>query len=178
MGICGGYQMLGREIVDGIESASERVDGLGLLTVRTEFAARKVLARPSARLANGTTVTGYQIHHGVVTREAGEGLVGDEGCVVGAVSGTTWHGLFENDEWRRTFLTELARARGKRVVVSPSTCFEDRREARIEALADLVDEHLDVGALLTLVERGVSGRRPARVQLALDAPQPTPSERQ
>lgn len=64
------------------------------------------------------------------------------------------------------------------MVVSPSTCFEDRREARIEALADLVDEHLDVAALLALVERGVTGRRPARVRLALDAPQTSPSERQ
>jgi len=178
MGICGGYQMLGREIVDGIESTSGRVDGLGLLTVRTEFTSRKVLARPTARLADGTTVTGYQIHHGVVTREAGESLVGDEGCVVGAVSGTTWHGLFENDQWRRSFLTELARVNDKRVVVSPSTCFEDRRESRIEALADLVDEHLDVGGLLELLERGVAGRRPARVRLALDAPQSSPSERQ
>ena len=178
MGICGGYQMLGREIVDGVESASGRVDGLGLLTVRTEFTSRKVLARPTARLADGTTVSGYQIHHGVVTREAGESLVGDEGCVVGAVSGTTWHGLFENDQWRRSFLTELARVNDKRVVVSPSTCFEDRREARIEALADLVDEHLDVGALLQLLERGVARRAPARVRLALDAPQSSPSERQ
>ncbi len=178
MGICGGYQMLGREIVDEVESARGRVDGLGLLAVRTEFAARKLLARPSARLADGTTVTGYQIHHGVVTRESGEPLVGDEGCVAGAVSGTTWHGLFENDRWRRGFIAELARASAKRFVVSPVTCFEDRREARIEALADLVDQHLEVDALLALVDGGVTGRPPARVRLVRDWPQSSPSERQ
>lgn len=170
-GICGGYQMLGRVIDDDVESGRGLVDGLGLLPVRTDFVARKVLARPSARLADGSTVTGYQIHHGVVTREAGAPLVGDEGCVAGPVSGTTWHGLFENDQWRRAFLTELATARAKRFVVSPATCFEDRREARIEALADLVDEHLDVDVIMSLVDGGVAGRSPARVRLARETVQ-------
>ena len=177
MGICGGYQMLGREILDEVESARGRVDGLGLLPVATEFAARKVLARPVTRAADGSTVTGYQIHHGVVTREAGRPLVGDEGCVSGSVSGTTWHGLFENDQWRRSFLTELARASAKRFVVSPATRFEDRREARIEALADLVDEHLDVDALLAVAEAGVAPHPPARLELARVV-QSSPSARQ
>ena len=166
MGICGGYQLLGREIDDDVESGRGRVDGLGLLPVTTRFLPTKVLARPSAVLADGSSVTGYQIHHGVVTREAGRALVGDEGCVQGSVSGTTWHGLFENDAWRAAFLTELARGRAKRFVASSATSFAKRREARIEALADLVDEHLDVDALLAIAEAGVGAGAPARVTLS------------
>lgn len=173
MGICGGYQMLGREIVDDLESGAGRVRGLGLLAVRTEFTSPKVLARVSTILADGSTVTGYQIHHGRVVPEGGRPLVGEEGCVEGAVSGTTWHGLFENDRWRRSFLTELARASTKDFVASSETRFGDRREARIEALADLIDEHLDVEALLSLVERGVRDRPPSRVRLVRESVQPS-----
>jgi hypothetical protein len=74
--------------------------GLGLLPVRTHFGPDKVLARPQWALADGTVVEGYEIHHGVVTRDAGEPLVADEGCRAGAVAGTVWHGLLENDAFR------------------------------------------------------------------------------
>ena len=169
MGICGGYQMLGREIDDDVESRVGRVAGLALLPVRTVFEPVKVLAQVSRTLEDGSVVTGYQIHHGRVVRDGGRALVADEGCLEGAVSGTTWHGLFENDAWRRRFLTDLGDACAKRFVASPSTSFDERRTARLDTLADLVDEHLDLAAIDELLAAPVHARRPARLRVSLDA---------
>ncbi|HSA50695.1 MAG TPA: cobyric acid synthase, partial [Yinghuangia sp.] len=100
LGICGGYQMLGRAIDDTVESRRGTVPGLGLLPVRVRFAADKTLARPSG-FADGEPVTAYEIHHGIVTVEGGEPLFRDadgtplDGCRDGATGGTLWHGALE-----------------------------------------------------------------------------------
>ena len=169
LGICGGYQMLGRTIDDEVESASGRTEGLGLLPVCTEFERDKVLAQVVRVLDDGEVVRGYQIHHGRVTVDGGEPFFADEGCRVASVVGTTWHGLFENDVWRRRFLVDIATRARRRFVPANDHCFADRREARIDALADLVEENLDVAALSALLSDGV---RPARraVTLGLGAP--------
>jgi adenosylcobyric acid synthase len=166
LGICGGYQMLGTVIDDGVESGAGLVAGLGLLPVRTVFDADKVLVTPTgrARAYGGGRVTGYGIHHGRVVAEGGEPLVDTddgrpEGCRVGAVFGTAWHGLLENDGWRRSFLAEVATAAGRRW--QPGTgAFAAVREARLDLLGDLVAEHLDTAALLRLIERGVPAGLP------------------
>ncbi len=108
LGICGGYQMLGVSIDDPVESRRGMVHGLGLLPVHTTFGADKVLRRPRRGLSEETVVEGYEIHHGVVTRSGASPLFADEGCRAGSVAGTSWHGLFENDGFRRSFLTETA----------------------------------------------------------------------
>ncbi len=151
-GICGGYQMLGTVIDDDVESGLGRVSGLGLLPVRTRFHPTKVVAQTRRTLEDGTTITGYQIHHGRVTVEGGRELFSGEGCVSGSVSGSTWHGLLENDEWRRRFVTDVARSAGRRFVVASGTDFARRREERIDALADLIEEHLDTAALQELLD--------------------------
>jgi adenosylcobyric acid synthase len=107
LGICGGYQMLGTFIDDPVESGAGLTPGLGLLPVRTHFGPDKILARQRRALPDGTVLEGYEIHHGVVTREGGETLVADEGCRAGAVAGTVWHGLLENDAFRRRYLAEV-----------------------------------------------------------------------
>ena len=112
LGICGGYQMLGREIVDGVESNVGRVAGLALLPVSTHFSREKTLARSRAQLADGSVIEGYEIHHGRVSVEGGESFFADEGCTLGPVDGTLWHGLFENDAWRRGFLRSVAHRSG------------------------------------------------------------------
>ena len=160
LGICGGYQLFGTEIDDGVESTAGRVAGLGLLPVRTAFAAAKVLARPSgvAPAFGGAAVRGYEIHHGRVTADGGEPLLvtdagQPEGCRSGAVHGTVWHGLLENDAFRRAFLAEVAAAAGRRWV--PGTVpYAAVREARLDLLGDLVAEHLDTAALGRLITSG------------------------
>jgi adenosylcobyric acid synthase len=158
LGICGGYQMLGHTITDEVESGAGVVDGLGLLPVSVEFAPRKTLGRPSGR-ALGADVTGYEIHHGVVRVEGGSPFL--DGCVDGCVWGTTWHGVFENDEFRRAFLRQVAAASGRAFVPAPATSFAALREARLDALGDLVEEHLDTSALLRLVDEGAPPGLPA-----------------
>lgn len=126
LGICGGCQMLGRTIADphGVEGPPTTVDGLGLLELTTEFTEEKVL-----RLHPGG---GYEIHHGRVTGAR----------AAGAVTGTMVHGALEDDDHRAAFLATLG--------VTGRASFPASRERRLDLLGDLVEQHLDVDALLAL----------------------------
>jgi len=152
LGICGGFQMLAERIEDEVESKAGTVPGLGLLPARIRFAREKTLARP-AGTAYGEPVAGYEIHHGVAELLGGEEEFLD-GCRVGAVWGTHWHGSLESDGFRRAFLTRVAAAAGRRFVPAPDTVFEALREEQLERLADLVEEHAETAALLRLIEEG------------------------
>ena len=153
LGICGGFQMLGRAVFDpdGVEGAAgASVEGLGLLDVTTTFAAEKVLRLPRGQ-ALGARVGGYEIHHGRVSVGSGEEFLG--GARDGHVFGTMWHGCLEHDDFRAVFLAEVARLTGHRW--SPSgVSFLAARERRLDLLGDLVEHHLDVGALLDLATAG------------------------
>ncbi len=151
LGICGGYQMLAREIVDDVESRRGAVAGLGLLPVRVQFEAEKTLGRPAGE-AYGEEVRAYEIHHGVATRDGGEPFL--DGCRDGAVWGTTWHGALENDGFRRAFLRDVARTAGRDFEPCADTDFAALREAQLDALGDLVEGHLDTMALAGLIEKG------------------------
>jgi adenosylcobyric acid synthase len=156
LGICGGYQMLGTSIVDGVESAKGTVPGLGILPLTTRFAAERILARPSGR-AGDLPVTGYEIHHGRISVAGGEPLLhtadAAEGCRVGAVWGTVWHGLLENDGFRRALLRDVAAA-AHREFVADDVSFVDVRQARLDALGDLVESAVDIDAVLRLATTG------------------------
>jgi adenosylcobyric acid synthase len=162
LAICGGYQMLGTDIDDDVESRTGAVAGLGLLPVATRFAADKTLGRPSGYAASAP-VAGYEIHHGQVEIRGGEPWFTSEpggrgtpldGCRSGAVHGTLWHGILENDEFRRAYLTEIARLAGRDFTPAPDTSFAAARQAQFDTLADAVEEHLDTAALLRLIEHG------------------------
>lgn len=162
LGICGGYQMLGRRIVDGVEGEEPEAEGLGLLPVETVFEPEKVLARPSgvAPAFGGVGVSGYEIHHGRTSRFGGEPLfVSDgagEGCRVGAVLGTSWHGVLECDGFRRVLLRWVAEERD--LSWEPGGfSFPALREERLERLGDLVAGNIDRGALLRIMEE--AGRK-------------------
>lgn len=151
LGICGGYQLLGSTIHDEVETTAGTVPALGLLPVSTRFEHEKTLGRPSARLADGELVEGYEIHHGRVTVHGGEAFFAQEGCRQGAVAGTTWHGLFENDSLRHAYLRSVAEATGRRFVPDAAFSFAAWRAERIDLVADLVDTHLDVSEMLELL---------------------------
>ena len=168
LGICGGYQMLGSYIDDDVESKTGTVSGLSLLPVATRFAADKTLRR-SAGYAGSVPVSGYEIHHGQVEADGGDPWLtsqpagGDvlDGCRAGAVAGTLWHGIFENDEFRRGYLAEIARLTGTSYTPSASVSFEVARQAQFDALADAVAAFLDTGQLLHLIETGPAPGLPA-----------------
>jgi adenosylcobyric acid synthase len=158
LGVCGGYQLLGERIVDHVESRRGEVAGLGLLPVATTFGPDKVLRRVAGHApALGAAATGYEIRHGRVTRHGGEPLIeagaDTEGCADGATFGTSWHGLLEGDELRRAFLLRVAHARGRHWVAGADS-FAAVRQRHVDRLGDLVEEHVDTGALLALIERG------------------------
>jgi len=150
LGICGGFQMLGRHVIDsaGVEGGGS-ADGLGLLDVTTQFEVQKTL-RLVALPGGGH---GYEIHHGRTTRGTDEEWLG--GARRGKVFGTMWHGAFESDEVRRSWLAQIGG--------TSTASFPAAREARIDALADAVEEHLDVEALLRLAESGAPSGLPTLV---------------
>jgi adenosylcobyric acid synthase len=152
LGICGGYQMLGRQIEDEVESGAGRVTGMGVLPVRVQFGKRKRLGRP-AGTGYGAEVAGYEIHHGVATAGPGADPF-PGGCRTATAWGTSWHGTLENDAFRRAFLTEVAALAGRDFTAAPDTDFAALRQARLDALGDLVADHLDTEALVWLIEGG------------------------
>ena len=154
LGICGGYQMLLEEIVDGVEGGETAtpavVPGLGLLPGRVVFGEDKVLARPAGSW-RGHPVEGYEIHHGVVSPHGGEAFPG--GHAVGPVRGSIWHGTLECDDFRRALLTDVAATTGSGWrAPAGGTPFASRRERMIDILADALETHVDVDALLGLTE--------------------------
>jgi adenosylcobyric acid synthase len=153
LGICGGYQMLARDIDDRVESKAGQVTGLGLLPGRVVFADRKTLGRPQGE-ALGAPVTGYEIHYGHVALDLSSCEPFLDGGRAGAVWGTSWHGTLENDAFRRAFLAAVARQAGRPFVPAPDTDFARLREARLDALGDLVAHHLDTAALGRLINGG------------------------
>ncbi len=155
LGICGGYQMLGTEIidVDGIEGPPSKVAGLGFLDVKTVMQPLKRLALSKATyLPTGASVTGYEIHLGETTgadcanpwlslNGRNEGAAASSGRVLGCYL----HGLFAEDEFRQVFLEKL----GKPV---HHHSYASSVEDTLDALATHLEQHLDIEGLLGLAE--------------------------
>jgi adenosylcobyric acid synthase len=153
LGICGGFQMLCRWIDDPVESRSGRVEGIGVLDADIVFAPDKVLRRWQGSLH------GYEIHHGRVARCAEAGWFevdgSPQGYRRGQVFGTHWHGLFDNDDFRRRWLTGVAAATGRDgFVVADDIDVSARRDGQLDVMADLLDAHLDVDAVIGLLSGG------------------------
>ncbi len=152
LGLCGGFQMLGRTIADplGVEGSSARASGLGLLDVDTVLGAEKRLRSVSGvELASGMPVTGYEMHLGETTGPGLERpmlrLAGHDDGAVSAdrlVAGCYLHGLFAGDRFRRRFLARLG------VVAGADFAYGRTIEATLDALANHLEHHLDLEALL------------------------------
>lgn len=153
LGICGGYQMLGRSIADpeGIEGAPGTSEGLGLLDVETVLAGRKQLRLETAHhVQSGAALSGYHMHMGVTEgtdRSRPFAMVGAEaeGAVSadGRVMGTYLHGLFASDGFRRAFIGQAA---------SADLAYEAGIEWALDGFADHLERHLDIDYLLSLAE--------------------------
>jgi adenosylcobyric acid synthase len=161
LGLCGGYQLLGRRIADpaGIEGEPGASPGLGLLDVETEMRPEKHVSRVTGRhLATGEPVAGYEIHIG---RTAGpdcarplleiddptgsrpDGATSPDG----RVAGTYVHGLFASDAFRAAWLAALG------APASPRS-YGATVEATLDRLADHLAAHVDLEAILDIARRG------------------------
>ncbi len=153
LGICGGYQMLGKSVADpdGIEGPAGETPGLGLLDVTTVMTPEKALTRVHAvHAASGAALEAYEIHIGrtegadrarpfsFIDGQA-EGAVSADGLV----HGTYLHGLFTSDDFRRAYLARLG-------VEASAQHYRARIESALDALADHIETHLDVEGLLAL----------------------------
>ncbi|OQX28860.1 MAG: cobyric acid synthase CobQ [Spirochaeta sp. LUC14_002_19_P3] len=154
VGICGGFQMLGRSISDpqGIEAEpGARIDGMGLLNLHTTLEAEKTLTqRQTSLLANSSPVSGYEIHHGL-SRYTEQELFSHPGlgCRRANIQGTYLHGIFDNMGIRCQFLNELCQRSGLPVPApSPSLPTLD---ASINRFTAIFQSHVDVEFLLNLM---------------------------
>jgi adenosylcobyric acid synthase len=166
LGICGGYQMLGRRLHDphGVEAAPGTVEGLGLLDVEVTFDVAKHLATPTGT-GLGEPVAFYEIHHGRERRGGGAPLITvadgtPEGVDAGHVLGTHAHGLLENDGLRRRLLVRAAAAAARDFTPAPDTRYAAVRAAQLDLLGDLVETHLDTAALERLITDGAPAGLP------------------
>ena len=173
VGVCAGYQMLGRALLDpdGVESSRAESRGLGLLPTSTTFATHKSTHQVKGRVAagrgllsrcQGSEVTAYEIHMGVTTSEGSsprpfvmetrsglsvdllDGAMDEDGLTLG----TYLHGLFHNRAVRRSILECAAR---RKCVTLPGTGEEIEPGAEYDKLAALVREHLDMKLLYRVV---------------------------
>ena len=155
LGICGGYQMLGRSIADpdGIEGPPGEVPGLGLLEVRTRMSGTKQLAEVQGGAAGDATArfAGYEMHIGETTGPdlarpllsfadgRSDGAISADGCVAGCYV----HGLFGADAFRSAWLRDMGAA--------PSSLhYEETVERTLDALAAHLADHIDLDRLLAL----------------------------
>jgi len=153
LGICGGYQMLGKTVCDpdGIEGPAGDTAGLGHLDIDTTMTTHKRLTRVRAQhCTSGTEVSGYEIHIGrsdgpararpfARIGDADEGATSPDGRIMGSYL----HGLFREDAFRAAFLAQMGAA--------PSgQSYDARVEGALDDLAAHIEAHLDVGALLSI----------------------------
>jgi adenosylcobyric acid synthase len=153
LGLCGGFQMLGRTIADpgGIEGVPAKVEGLGLLDVATTLAGDKRLEKVHGTTGDGAPFSGYEMHVGVTAGPdcarpfahladgTPEGAVSADGKVLG----TYVHGLFADDRQRAAWLTRFAAG-------AATIAYNDLVERTLDALAAHLETHLDLDRLLTL----------------------------
>ncbi|MBI5204601.1 MAG: cobyric acid synthase [Nitrospirae bacterium] len=177
IGMCGGYQMLGRKIYDphSVESNHKEINGIGLLSIETNFGKNKTTCRVEAEL-NGKWVNGlmgeshknlkgYEIHMGTSSGDIGlfkinrfpyspiDRLTGSpifDGSINGNCWGTYLHGIFENDLFRREVINSARRKKG----LPPVACtvrYAGIKDSAIDSLANVVRENIDLNYIKEVI---------------------------
>lgn len=170
LGICGGYQMLGKRIIDpnDVEGGGE-IQGLGLLPVTTVFAPEKHRTRVTGRICHadtmlgncvGALVEGYEIHMGQTTFDTDarpfvqltHGAY--DGCSQGNVYGTYLHGFFDSASCREAVLGALAAQKGISLS-TPAFDLKTHKEKQYDLLAQSIRDHLDMKLIHRILEEGL-----------------------
>ena len=176
IGICGGYQILGKKILDPhkVESPKGEADGLGLLNAVTEFTGEKDTTQVTAKCISGTgllagiegrEITGYEIHMGQTSDNESSPVFritstpqGKADYVDGTIDaksnifGTYIHGLFYNDEFRQLFLNNLRRYWGLEESGKANVFGKD---SEYDKLAEVVRRNMDIKKVHEIIEKGI-----------------------
>jgi len=170
IGICGGYQVLGNEILDpeNVESNLNRINGLSLLDTKTIIKDSKKTVQIEGNLLsniglfediNKDIITGYEIHMGetevldnskpLIKLADGrlDGAINDKGNVIG----TYLHGIFDNDNLRNYILNKLRKKKGLNEC-NEILSYKDEREREYDKLADIVRTSLDINKIKEIIE--------------------------
>ena len=158
VGICGGYQMLGRELRDPhrIETSDESMAGFGLLQVDTVLDPDKTLVKQQGvHLGSGEKIAGYEIHHGKTSGNLNPVLQFDNGETCGSSSadqriwGAYLHGIFDEDRFRRWFIDQLRVTKNLSPLGSEGVCYNVDKS--LDALAELIRSHVNVTKIYELM---------------------------
>jgi adenosylcobyric acid synthase len=167
LGICGGMQLLGRELLDpeGLEggyNGAVSAPGLKLLPLRTVFGGNKALRQRSSQAlwpthsdttsaAKGIQLEGFELHRGSTTAlEPCQPLCADAelGWVQGSVAGTYLHGVFESGPWRRRWLNQLRARKGLPMLSEQQPHHSRQRDTLLDRLTDAFEHHMNLEPLL------------------------------
>ncbi len=169
IGICGGYQILGTQIVDacGMEGGGQ-IQGMGLLPIVTHYESEKMRKQNAGVVSqltgifkslSGKTVSGYEIHMGRSFPDAGSGENGSiqpdvsallqlsdglDGCCRGNIFGTYLHGLFDEEDFRNALIQILCSCKGIAREVLDGFSMETYQEEQFDKLADTLRRNLDM----------------------------------
>jgi len=176
IGVCGGYQMLGKTIRDPgrVESNIQSQAGIGLLDIETTFSPEKTTTQVKARslaipFSQQTQINGYEIHMGssilgskaspafeIISRNGQS-----EACYDGAIDpqgrtlGTYIHGLFDNDDFRKNFLKHLRQQKNRADAEDTNLSYAEAKEQAFTRLAKIVRESIDMKELYRILQRGL-----------------------
>lgn len=174
IGICGGYQMLGRRIYDPfcVENSEKEVNGLRLLNIETTFNATKTTCRVEAEVLRnvecrvrsaewkiGDILKGYEIHMGTSTGDIGlfqlrrvspDSELVKDGSMNGNCWGTYLHGIFENDSFRQGIINQVRIAKGLLPLDSPVN-YSEFQEKALDRLAAMVRDNIDMGFIQRMI---------------------------
>ena len=171
MGICGGYQMLGKEINDPykIETNLKNITGLGLLPIKTTILKHKTTHQVYANdlIFNSGKIKGYEIHMGqseafisnkpcfTITKQSNRNVNLYDGCISksGNIFGTYIHGLFENDLFRTKFVQHLNKSNSN--ISSSTNSYLQHKEKEYNKLAELVRNNIDLKAVYKILNTPV-----------------------
>lgn len=169
IGICGGFQMLGKVVKDPYktESSTGEVKGLGLLDMETVLERDKKTYQVEAVInslqftVHGSRIKGYEIHMGetvsndkpfaMITNRSGNPVRIEEGAISkdSNIWGTYIHGIFDNDEFRTWFLNGIRAAKG--LTVQNAVSFKEKKNEGIKRLAEAVSESVDIERLYEIM---------------------------
>lgn len=166
IGICGGYQMLGKIISDplGVEGNLKSVNGLGLLNVETKFCKEKKTTQSKGVMSNisgeweklsNIAIKGYEIHMGKTKSEEQPFIISGngeaDGAIAGNVMGTYYHGIFDNSCFTSTLINKLKQDKGI-CVKEEIMDFSEYKESEFNKLADLYEKHLNIDGIKRIIE--------------------------